>query len=117
MRTLEKTTIIPNGNAIDVLGQPILKIVVLGDDEPLAQIANELAYYPPFIDRQVLWFKYPIEDELRGLFGNFDEDFDNIKGFSLSTKNVIADYITQGEIADPVRVELSYTRAGLPEFN
>lgn len=117
MCTLEKTTIIPDGNPNDVLGQPILKMVVLRENEPLAKIANDLALYPPNIDRQVLWFTDPSEDELRDLFGNFDENINSIVAFSLSTTNIIADYIIQGEIIDHVRVEHSYTLAGLPDFN
>jgi|FLOH01.1.fsa_nt_gi hypothetical protein len=117
MCILEKTTIVPDGNPNEILELPILKMVVLRVNEQLVQIANDLALYPPIIDRHVLWFTDPVENELADLFGNFDEDFNNILAFSMSTSNMIADYITQGEIIDIVRVEHSYTLAGLEEFN
>ena len=125
MCTLEKTTIIPTGDPREILSKQILKMVVLVDNEQLVQFANDMALYPPQVDRHVLWFTEPNENELIELIKEFDPEFerefnigfDSILAFSLSTTNKIADYITSDEVIDLVRIGYSYTKAGLPEYN
>lgn len=117
MKELEKTTIVPDEDPKNILKEPILKMIVLGNNKPLAVMANELAFYPPIKDRRVIWYKHFTEDEIRRLFDDLTGDFNTILAFSLSTKNLVADYIRQGDIVDEVRMEEVYTNAGLPEFN
>jgi hypothetical protein len=117
MSPLKKTTIVPDGNPKEVLNKKILKMIVLRDNTKLAEFANELAIYPPNIERWVIWFKNPDENEIVKLFGNLDKDFNKIAGFSLSAKNEIANYILVNELIDILRVEEAYTDAGLPNYN
>ena len=117
MSDLDKTTIIPDGNPNDVLDYPILKMVVLGDNLKLAQIANRFAHENPIVDRKVLWFKEPSTANLKQFFPKLEDNLDDIQGFSVSTTNVIAYYIRKGETVNNVRVDRAYNKAGLPENN
>ena len=118
MSEIRKTIIVPGGNARDVVGKPILKMVVLGNNEQVAKSASRLALYPPTnTDRYVLWFKNPSHSELKQLFENLDEDISNVVAFSVSTKDVVVDYIRTGETIDNVRLDHAYTKAGLREYN
>ncbi len=117
MYALEKTTIIPDGDYNEILDLPILKLVVIDDNPEITRIANNLAIYPPNIDRHVLWFKESSEDELNEIFNGLDEDYNNIIAFSVSTINKIADYILYDDTIDMVRVDQAFTEAGKPEYN
>ena len=117
MSQLDKTLIIPEDDPNTVVGQPILKMVILGNNQHLAQIANDLALDPPVVDRRVLWFKDPDMAALRHLFKSLADDLGDVLAFSVSTKDLVADYIRKGEQLDYIRVDQSYTRAGLPEYN
>lgn len=114
---LQKTTIYPDENPSPILNQHILKVVVLGNKVHLVKVADDLAIDPPTaIDRHVIWFKQPDPQLLLTLFPGLPQN-NNIKAFSLSTLNNIADIIYNNEPEDYVRVDQAYTRAGLPEYN
>ncbi len=117
MHSLEKTTIIPDGNFNEILELPILKMVIIVNNPELVEIANDLSLYPPNIERHVLWFKDTSEDEIKEIFNDINEDYNDIQAFSVSTTNKVADYILSHEIIDMVRVDHSFTIAGKPEFN
>ena len=118
MNELKKTIIIPGGDANEVVGKPILKMVVLGDNEEVAIIANRLAKYPPTaVDRHVIWYKNPSHAELKNLFSNIDDNIDGVVAFAVSTKDLVAEYVRSGETLDNVRLDQAYTKAGLSEYN
>ncbi len=117
MSPLTKTTIVPTGNPNDVLNRSILKMIILHETGDIVQIADDLAKYPPNIERHVIWFKDPNENEIRELFGDLDSNFNEIAAFSLSTTNVIADYILRNEEIGFARVDEAFTNAGKIEFN
>lgn len=118
MPTLQKTIIVPTADPSTVLDQKILKMVVVVNDSALVEMANNLALKPPTaIDRYVIWYKTPDFSELKKQYPALPEDLTQVKAFSLSTKNKVADIITANETIDYVRIDQSYTKAGLPEYN
>ncbi len=119
MDNYAKTTTIPDGDLKDVIGKPILKMVVLGNHPKLLQYASEIADDVPEddVDRKILWFKNPSENKIKGIFPDFKGDFDKILAFSVSTTDTIADYIKVGDKIGYIRTSQSFMRAGKPEFN
>jgi hypothetical protein len=97
--------------------EPVLKLVVLGNREPLATAADAMAQNPPTnVDRWVVWYKNPDMDALKAKFTEL-QDKENFKAFSLSTKNKVADIIKSEDLEDEVRVDEAFTKAGLKKFN
>lgn len=129
MSELKKTIIIPDDDATnaegkpklkisDVVGKPILKMVVLGDSEEVATFASHLAEEPPTaVDRHVIWYKEPDHSALKLLFKNLDDNIEGVLAFAVSTKDIVADYVRAGEKIGYTRIDLAYSRAGLSEFN
>jgi hypothetical protein len=108
---LTKTITVPPGNPEPTLHLPIIKMVVVVNDENIAQTADDLAQMPPIIDRQVVWFPNGLPANFQAEFGV--PDLATAVAFSLSPENNIGDVIRQGEIVDDVRMEQAYTSAGL----
>lgn len=118
MSELLKTIIVPTADPLAILDQKILKMVVISNDSALVEMANNLSLKPPTaIDRYVIWYKAPDFVELQKQFSSLPDDLTQVKAFSLSTKNKVADVIKADETADYVRIDQSFTKAGLPEYN
>lgn len=118
MAPFEKTVTHPDQDPDDILNQPVLKMVVLVDDLDLVDIANNLALDPPIsVDRWVVWFKDPDDDDMRRRIPDLPPELKEIQAFSLSPMNKVSDIIYRKEKVDYVRVEHAYTKAGLPENN
>ena len=108
---LTKTITVPPGNPDATLHLPIIKMVVVVNDAALAQLADDLAQFPPITDRQVVWFQ-------NGLPANYQAEFNvpnlaAVVAFSLSPENDIGDVISDDETVDDVRMDEAYTAAGL----
>ena len=118
MSDLDKTTIIPGGDAKEVLNKPILKIIVLVDNREIAQYANDAARRPPTpVDFQVIWFKNPNLSEIKNLIENIDDNLDDVIAFSISTKNRAAYYIRQGSRLSVPIFRNAFIKAGYAEHN
>lgn len=107
---LTKTTAVPPGDADAVLNLPIIKMVVIVNDDVLAQLADDLAQMPPVVDRQVIWFPGGLPANYVAQFGI---DVAAVLAFSLSPANTVGDTINQGEPLDETRIDTAYTKAGL----
>ena len=108
---LTKTTIAPPTNPDPVLSLPCIKMVVIVNDAALAQLADDLAQLPPIVDRQVIWFQSGLPAAYQATFNI--TNLPTAVAFSLKTDNTIADVIRVGESVDAVRMDSSYTNAGL----
>lgn len=109
---LTKTITVPPGNPEPTLHlQNTIKMVVVVNDENIAQTADDLAQLPPIVDRQVVWFQNGLPANYQAEFGV--PDLATAVAFSLSPENNIGDVIRRGEIVDDVRMEHAYTAAGL----
>jgi len=118
MSELAHTIIIPRGNSDPVFNGPnlSLKLVVLGSNPNLAEIANTLAQDAPTYPRFVIWYKAPVLSDLQTTFPELNS-IDNLKGFSTSTTNKIASKIEGNTTVDFVSVSQAFLTAGLAEFN
>jgi hypothetical protein len=113
---LQKTVIYPDQDPSGVIGQPILKFVVLGNHPDVVANADQLAQHPVIADRAVIWFKISpsnLGDSFIGLPANLG----NVVAFSCSTLNRVADIINANEDVDLLRIMEAFTNAGLPDFN
>ncbi len=91
MPALTNTISIPDGNPNEILtGTDLsIKLIVLGNNPNLAEIANTLAQDAPTFPRFVIWYKTPVLADLQIHFPELNT-LENLKGFSASTKNRIA---------------------------
>lgn len=118
MPQLQKTTVVPPGNPTSVLNEKIIKMIVVTNDSEFVEKADNLAINAPTaIQRKVIWYKQPDWQQLKQMFAELPYNKVDIKAFSVSTKNKIADVITVNEQADYMRIDEAYTKAGLAEFN
>ena len=109
---LTKTTIVPPGNADNVLNQPIIKLIVVMNDPNLAQLADDLAQNPPIVDRQVIWFQNGLPANFQAMFNI--NNLNTALAFSLKIDNTVADVIRDTDNpVDAVRMAIAYNNAGL----
>ncbi len=115
---LKKTIIYPGQDPESTIQLPALKLVIIADNNTLVTIADNLAQYPPTsVDRYVIWFKEPAGYNLHQRFPDLPADLSTVCAFSLSIKNKVADLILTSETLDYVRIDFSFTQAGLPKYN
>lgn len=118
MPQLLNTTTVPPEDPTSVLGKNFIKMVVVVDDPGLVTIADNLTINAPTpIKRKVIWYKQPNWQQMNNDFKGLPVNTANIKAFSVSTKNIVADTINANEEAGYVRVGQAYSKAGLPQFN
>jgi hypothetical protein len=110
-KDLQRTTIVPDGDPNPVFGEPILKLVVLGDRPDLVEIADKLSIDPPFIPRKVIWFKNGLPDALQAKFNV--PDLADVKAFSLSVTNSLGPSLMDNDIEDFAAVDNLFIQAGL----
>lgn len=111
-----KTTIVPGQDPSGVINSPILKMVVLGNYPDIVTKSDTLAQSPVIVDRKVIWYQQ-VPGNLNDIFHGLPASYGNIKAFSVSTTNTVADKILLDETADNVRVMQAFNRAGLSKFN
>lgn len=118
MTNLQRTIIVPGGNPETILSQKILKMIVIVDNDSFVEKADNLALDKPAgIERYVVWYLSPDFDQLKKAYPDLPDNLSGVVAFSLSTKNKVADTIKSNEQLSYSRIDSSFTKAGLPEFN
>ncbi len=114
---LTRTVINPPEDPAGILGKEALKLIVLGNREPLVEKADYIAGEMPLgVERYVVWYKEPSFDDLKEKFPELREHAD-FKAFALSTLNKVADVLDSDDREDYFRLDRAFTKASWPQYN
>lgn len=118
MALSEKTIICDEFISEDIINDPILKLIVINDEEDFVELADMVAQQDPMgMDRRVIWIKNCDHQSVYDQIPDLSVELNNVKAFSLSTINKAARIIDIDDDINFIRIDEAYIEAGKPEYN